>query len=98
MSITLKSLTVLFFLMVLPFQKEKDKCLIIFLGDNNQLYSVGTIGNYVDQFYLNLKYPNPPNNDIDEENPLVPIPYYLKKPNGNLIQPSKQTENRDFTR
>lgn len=79
MSLNLKFLAILLSLMVLPFQKQKDECLIIYLKDNKELYRVGTVGNYKDQFYIYLKYKNVPKDDT--ENPLATVPY-IKNPKG----------------
>lgn len=57
MSITTKFLFSLF-LALLPFQKEKDKCLIIKLNDSNNSYRITNIGDSKNLYYLILKYPN----------------------------------------
>jgi len=72
MSIIPKFLLPLLFLVVLPFQKTKDKCLIIKLKDNTESYKIGTIGNLGEIFYISLKYQNPKKNK-EYENPLVDI-------------------------
>lgn len=90
MSVTAKILTLCAFLMVLPFQKEKDKCLIIYLKDNKELYKVGTTRGYKDQFYLYLKYPNPPKDDDEYKNPLI-VASVKKYPKGT----SYNLQNRE---
>ncbi len=72
MSIITKFLFTFLFLMVLPFQKTKDKCLIIQLKDNNKSYKITNIGDSKALYYLILKYPNPKKNK-EYKNPLVDI-------------------------
>ncbi len=73
MSIISKILIVLLIFFVSPIQKEKDKCLIIKLKDNKELYTIGTIGNSKNQFYISLKFKNPKKNK-EYDNPLITIP------------------------
>ncbi|MFN2262581.1 MAG: hypothetical protein ABR595_11015 [Psychroflexus sp.] len=78
MSMNIKILISMLFLMVLPFQKKKNKCLIISLKDNTEYYRIGTVGNN-NQFYLYLKYHNIPKDK--KENPLTSTGTQ-KHPNG----------------
>lgn len=57
MSVTTKFLFPIL-LLVLPFQKTKDKCLIIQLKDNNKSYKITNIGDSRTLYYLILEYPN----------------------------------------
>ncbi|MGB5944238.1 MAG: hypothetical protein WBG71_15240 [Leeuwenhoekiella sp.] len=71
MSIDLKILMAILFFMVLPSQKKKDDCLIIFLKDNKELYKIGTIANQGKHFYISLKYPNPQKDEKEYSNPAL---------------------------
>lgn len=71
MSIITKFLFSLF-LVVLPLQKTKDKCLIIFLEDNDEMFKIGSIRNDKIHFYIYLKYPNPKENR-EYKNPMIEV-------------------------
>lgn len=71
MSIITKFLFSLF-LVLLPFQKQKDKCLIIYLKNNKELYNIGSIADRGKDFYITLKLTEVSNEKKREElNPIL---------------------------
>ncbi|MGO2359451.1 hypothetical protein [Mesonia sp.] len=69
MSIITKFLFSLF-LVVLPLQKTKVKCLIIALNDSNNSYRITNIGDPKNLYYLILEYPNISENKEKLKTPL----------------------------
>ncbi len=68
----LKILTTLLVWITFTIPREIDKCLIINLSDNKEVYKIGTIANKGRYYYISLKYSNP-RKDREYKNPLVDI-------------------------
>lgn len=94
MSVITKFLFSLLFVL-LPFQKQKDQCLIIYLKNNKELYNIGSIANRGKDFYITLKLTEVSNEKKREElNPILSAGVVMKPTSTSYnLQNRKEIEN-----